>query len=155
MRALVLERPGPLAEGEPLRLRDVPDPTPGPGELLIRVGACAVCRTDLQLVEGDLAAHRLPTIPGHQVVGRVEAVGDGVAELVARRSSRRRLARAERAACAVPARAAGRTSVRLPASPPGIATGASPSGWSHGPTSCCVSPAASTTRPPRRSCAAA
>jgi len=79
MRALVLERPGGLAEGEPLRLHDVPDPTAGPGELLLRVGACAVCRTDLQLVEGDLAAHRLPTIPGHQVVGRVEAVGDGVA----------------------------------------------------------------------------
>jgi alcohol dehydrogenase, propanol-preferring len=78
MRALVLEQPKSLAGGEPLRLRDVPDPTPGPGELLIRVGACAVCRTDLQLVEGDLAAHRLPTIPGHQVVGRVEAVGDGV-----------------------------------------------------------------------------
>ena len=78
MRALVLERPGPLAVDEPLRLRDVPDPSAGAGELLLRVNACAVCRTDLQLVEGDLAAHRLPTIPGHQVVGRVEAVGDGV-----------------------------------------------------------------------------
>jgi propanol-preferring alcohol dehydrogenase len=78
MRALVLEHPGPLAAGEPLRLREVPDPQPGPGELLLRVGACAVCRTDLQLVEGDLAARRLPTIPGHQVVGRVEAVGAGV-----------------------------------------------------------------------------
>ena len=78
MRALVLERPGPLAAGEPLQLREVPDPRPGPGELLLRVGACAVCRTDLQLVEGDLAARRLPTIPGHQVVGRVEALGAGV-----------------------------------------------------------------------------
>jgi propanol-preferring alcohol dehydrogenase len=78
MRALVLERPGPLAAGEPLRLREAPDPAPGPGELLLRVAACAVCRTDLQLVEGDLAAHRLPTIPGHQVVGRVEAIGAGV-----------------------------------------------------------------------------
>jgi len=78
MRALVLEHPGPLATGEPLRLLEVPDPEPGPGELLLRVGACAVCRTDLQLVEGDLAAHRLPTIPGHQVVGRVEALGDDV-----------------------------------------------------------------------------
>ena len=79
MRALVLERPGRLADGEPLRLRDVAEPAAGPGEVLIRVAACGVCRTDLQLVEGDLAAHRLPTIPGHQVVGRVEAVGDGVA----------------------------------------------------------------------------
>ena len=46
---------------------------------MIRVAACAVCRTDLQIVEGDLAAHRLPIVPGHQVVGRVEAVGEGVA----------------------------------------------------------------------------
>ena len=75
MRALVLERPGSLADGEPLRLCDVPDPAPGPGELLLRVGACAVCRTDLQLVTGDLPARRLPTVPGHQVVGRVEAMG--------------------------------------------------------------------------------
>jgi len=78
MRALVLERPGPLATGLPLRLRDVLEPEPGRGELLLRVAACAVCRTDLQLVEGDLAARRLPTIPGHQVVGRVEAIGAGV-----------------------------------------------------------------------------
>jgi len=78
MRALVLERPGPLASGERLRHIDVPEPEPGAGELLLRVGACAVCRTDLQLVEGDLVAHRLPTIPGHQAVGRVEALGEGV-----------------------------------------------------------------------------
>ncbi len=78
MRALVLDRPGPLGGDGPLRLREVPDPRAGAGELLIRVGACAVCRTDLQLVEGDLAAHRLPTIPGHQVVGTVEAIGPGV-----------------------------------------------------------------------------
>jgi alcohol dehydrogenase, propanol-preferring len=75
MRALVLEHPAPMATAEPVRLRDVPEPDPGPGDLLLRVGACAVCRTDLQLAEGDLAAHRLPTIPGHQVVGRVEGVG--------------------------------------------------------------------------------
>jgi len=78
MRALVLDRSGLPDGGAQLRLRDVPDPQPGPGELLLRVGACAVCRTDLQLVAGDLAAHRLPTIPGHQVIGRVEAVGPGV-----------------------------------------------------------------------------
>lgn len=78
MRALVLDHPGPLADGEPLRLRDVPDPRPDPGDLLLRVGACAVCRTDLQLVEGDLALRRRPTIPGHQVVGRVEALGADV-----------------------------------------------------------------------------
>jgi propanol-preferring alcohol dehydrogenase len=79
MRALLLEQPGPLEPAaSPLRLLEVPDPLPAAGELLLRVAACAVCRTDLQLVEGDLPAHRLPTIPGHQVVGRVEAVGEGV-----------------------------------------------------------------------------
>ena len=79
MRALVLARPGPLdGDPGPIRLAEVADPEPAPGEIVIRVAACAVCRTDLQLVEGDLAAHRLPTIPGHQVVGRVEAVGRGV-----------------------------------------------------------------------------
>ncbi|MBP1704987.1 MAG: zinc-dependent alcohol dehydrogenase family protein [Chloroflexi bacterium] len=74
MRALVLGRPAPVAAG-PLREADVPDPIPGRGELVVRVAACAVCRTDLQICEGDLAPRRLPTIPGHQVVGRVEAVG--------------------------------------------------------------------------------
>jgi propanol-preferring alcohol dehydrogenase len=77
VRALVLERPGPAAGG-PLRLRDVPRPDPAPGELLLLVSACGVCRTDLQLAEGDLAARRLPVIPGHQIVGRVEALGAGV-----------------------------------------------------------------------------
>jgi alcohol dehydrogenase, propanol-preferring len=77
MRALVLERPARAAAG-PLRLADVADPVPGPGELVISVAACAVCRTDLQLCEGDLAPRRLPTIPGHQAVGRVEAVGPSV-----------------------------------------------------------------------------
>jgi propanol-preferring alcohol dehydrogenase len=77
VRALVLERPGPAA-GEPLRLREVARPGPAPGECLLRVSACGVCRTDLQLAEGDLAARRLPVIPGHQIVGRVEALGSGV-----------------------------------------------------------------------------
>ncbi len=77
MRALLLSRPGAL-DAAPLRLTEVPDPAPGPGELLLRVAACAVCRTDLQLVEGDLPAHRLPTIPGHQAVGTVVATGSGV-----------------------------------------------------------------------------
>ncbi len=80
MRALVLAEPGPLDRVPgPLELREVPEPSAGPGELLVRVAACAVCRTDLQLVEGDLPARRLPTIPGHQVVGRVAAVGPSTA----------------------------------------------------------------------------
>jgi propanol-preferring alcohol dehydrogenase len=74
MRALVLDRPAPAARS-PLRLRTRGTPRPGTGELLVRVAACAVCRTDLQLCEGDLAARRLPIVPGHQAVGRVEAVG--------------------------------------------------------------------------------
>jgi propanol-preferring alcohol dehydrogenase len=79
MRAMVLERPGPAA-GAPLARRDLPEPAPAAGELLVRVAACAVCRTDLQLCEGDLAAHRLPVVPGHQIVGTVEERGDGVTD---------------------------------------------------------------------------
>ena len=79
MRALVLEAPAAASAG-PLRLRDREPPEPGPGELVIEVAACAVCRTDLQLCEGDLAARRLPVVPGHQAVGTVAAVGDGVVD---------------------------------------------------------------------------
>jgi len=57
---------------------ELPEPEPADGELLVAVAACGVCRTDLQLVEGDLAARRLPITPGHQAVGRVEAIGPGV-----------------------------------------------------------------------------
>ncbi len=76
-RAQVLSHAGPL-DGEPLDLRTIDAPSPGPGEIAIDVVACGVCRTDLQLVEGDLPARRLPIVPGHQVVGRVTALGDGV-----------------------------------------------------------------------------
>jgi propanol-preferring alcohol dehydrogenase len=77
MRALVLERPGPAASA-PLAERDLPVPAPEAGELLVRVATCAVCRTDLQLCEGDLEARRLPIVPGHQIVGTVAGLGDGV-----------------------------------------------------------------------------
>ena len=72
MRAMVLEKPR-----QPLVLRDVPKPNPEPGQLLVRVSACAVCRTDLHIVDGELPDPKLPLIPGHQIVGRVEAVGTG------------------------------------------------------------------------------
>lgn len=62
---------------QPLVLRDVPKPNPEPGQLLVRVSACAVCRTDLHIVDGELPDPKLPLIPGHQIVGRVEAVGTG------------------------------------------------------------------------------
>jgi propanol-preferring alcohol dehydrogenase len=74
---MILEQPAPAAAG-PLRLTPREPPSPGPGELLLRVAACGVCRTDLQLCEGDLPAHKRPIVPGHQIVGRVEAVGAGV-----------------------------------------------------------------------------
>jgi propanol-preferring alcohol dehydrogenase len=73
MKAMVLERPG-----EALRMRELPVPKVGAGQLLIRVGACAVCRTDLHVVDGELADPKLPLVPGHEIVGRVERVGSGV-----------------------------------------------------------------------------
>jgi propanol-preferring alcohol dehydrogenase len=76
MRAMVLTRQAPI-DARPLVLQDLPDPAPGPGEIVIRVAACGVCRTDLHVIEGDLAPRKLPIVPGHQVVGRVEASGPG------------------------------------------------------------------------------
>jgi propanol-preferring alcohol dehydrogenase len=79
MAAWVVERPGPLAE-RPLRLTRVPVPRPQPGEVLVRVLACGVCRTDLHVVRGDLRRHRSRVVPGHQIVGQVVAVGSGADE---------------------------------------------------------------------------
>jgi len=73
MRAMVLTRPG-----EPLRLQELPDREPGPGEVRVRVAACGVCRTDLHLVDGELPDPKLPVIPGHEIVGRVDALGSAV-----------------------------------------------------------------------------
>lgn len=77
MRAAVLHKPGPVRE-RPLSLETVPDPVAGPGEVLIHVEACGICRTDLHVVEGELPERAMPVIPGHQVVGTVAAHGDGV-----------------------------------------------------------------------------
>ncbi len=74
MKAMVLE-----TVGAPLRLRDLPDRQPGPGEIRVAVEACAVCRTDLHVVDGELPDPRTPVIPGHEIVGRVDALGEGVA----------------------------------------------------------------------------
>src|SRR4030081_3052928 len=73
MRAMVLNRPK-----VPLQLRDVPKPQPATGQLLIRVSTCAVCRTDLHIVDGELPNPKLPLIPGHQIVGRIETIGPEV-----------------------------------------------------------------------------
>lgn len=64
-----------------LQLETRPDPLPGPGEIRLKVEACAVCRTDLHVVDGDLPHPRLPLVPGHEIVGRVDALGSGVTGL--------------------------------------------------------------------------
>jgi propanol-preferring alcohol dehydrogenase len=81
MRAMQLEAPAPAAEA-PLQSVELPVPEPGPGQVLLRVLACGVCRTDLHILEGELPPHRSPVVPGHQIVGEVVALGPG-AELVA------------------------------------------------------------------------
>src|SRR5437879_5294950 len=73
MRAMVLHEPT-----RSLELRDVPKPKPGKGQLLLRVSTCAVCRTDLHIVDGELPEPKLPLIPGHEIVGRVKEVGRDV-----------------------------------------------------------------------------
>ncbi len=77
MRAMVLPSPKNVAE-KPLELRDVPTPTPGAGQIRIRVRCCGLCHTDLHTVEGELTIPHLPIVPGHQVVGIVDAVAPGV-----------------------------------------------------------------------------
>ena len=72
MRAMVFEK-----AGQPLRKAELPIPKPGPGQVLIRVRACAVCRTDLHIVDGELAQPKLPLIPGHEIVGIIEKKGEG------------------------------------------------------------------------------
>lgn len=77
MRAWVVNRQGPVEDG-PLELVDIAVPEPGPSEVLVKIRACGVCRTDLHVIEGDLDARRDRVCPGHQIVGEVVAVGDDV-----------------------------------------------------------------------------
>lgn len=72
MRAMILK-----AQGKPLEMAELPDPIPEPGQLLIRVHACGVCRTDLHVIDGDLTEPNLPIIPGHQIVGTVVDAAKG------------------------------------------------------------------------------
>ena len=76
MRAMVLETPK-----TPLKLVERPDPIAGPGEVVVKVAACGVCRTDLHVVDGELTEPKLPLIPGHEVIGTVAVVGEGVTSL--------------------------------------------------------------------------
>jgi propanol-preferring alcohol dehydrogenase len=73
MLAMVLDAPG-----RPLQRRTVPTPECGPGQVLVRVHACAVCRTDLHVVDGDLTEPKLPIVPGHEIIGRIVEQGEGV-----------------------------------------------------------------------------
>ncbi len=76
MKAMVLN-----AVRTPLVFTTRDDPTPGPGQVLVAVAACAVCRTDLHVVDGDLTAPKLPLVPGHEIVGRIIMLGEGVVSL--------------------------------------------------------------------------
>ncbi len=75
MPAMVLEKPG-----QPLQFKRVPIPSPGPGQVLLHIAACGICRTDLHIIDGELPHPKLPLIPGHEIVGRVVARGAGVTE---------------------------------------------------------------------------
>ncbi len=80
MRAMILKENGPIGSS-PLEAADVPEPSPAPGEVRVKVAACGICRTDLHVIEGDLPLVRSPLVPGHQVVGRVDKRGDGATSL--------------------------------------------------------------------------
>src|SRR5690242_4564067 len=77
MRAARLHHAAPI-EHRPLVLEDVPAPTMGDADVLVRVSACGICRTDLHVVEGELPARHMPVVPGHQIVGTIAAVGPAV-----------------------------------------------------------------------------
>jgi D-arabinose 1-dehydrogenase-like Zn-dependent alcohol dehydrogenase len=73
MNAMVLKK-----IGTALEWTELPDRQPGPGEIRVKVAACGVCRTDLHVVDGELPDPKVPIIPGHEIVGRIDAVGAGV-----------------------------------------------------------------------------
>lgn len=77
---MLLQQPAP-AEQSPLHLKDLPDPTPAPNEVRVRIRTCGLCHTDLHTVEGDLPLPKLPLAPGHQIVGIIDALGSAVPAL--------------------------------------------------------------------------
>ena len=79
MKAMVLRRAGDIS-ASPLQRQEVPTPQPGPGDVLVRVTVCGICRTDLHVIEGELEHPLLPLIPGHQAVGVISQVGASVTE---------------------------------------------------------------------------
>ena len=146
MRAMVLDEPG-----RALRAARLPDPVAGPGQVLLRVAACGVCRTDLHVVDGELTEPKLPLVPGHQIVGRVEAVGAGAevgpGERVGVRGS------AGRARSAGTAARAARTSAIARSSPATSSTAATPSWRSRTPATASGSRRTTPTSRRRRSSA--
>ncbi|MFQ5825539.1 MAG: zinc-dependent alcohol dehydrogenase family protein, partial [bacterium] len=76
MKAMVVEKPGPV-EKNPLKLQELLTPEPASGEILIRIEVCGVCRTDLHVAEGELPPHKSSVVPGHEVIGQVEKLGEG------------------------------------------------------------------------------
>ncbi|HEX3756749.1 MAG TPA: alcohol dehydrogenase catalytic domain-containing protein, partial [Rhizomicrobium sp.] len=76
MHAMLLKR-----VGSPLEWTELPDRDPGPGEIRVRIAACGVCRTDLHVVNGELPHPKLSIVPGHEIVGRIDALGPGVEQL--------------------------------------------------------------------------
>lgn len=80
MKAMILDDVAPISS-DPLRLGELPDPHPGPAEVRLQVRCCAICRTDLHVIEGDLPRATLPIVPGHQVVGVVDEAGSGCRRL--------------------------------------------------------------------------
>ena len=80
MKAMLLEKTAAI-QTSPLRMADVPAPVPARGQVRIRIRCCAVCRTDLHVIEGELPSRKLPLIPGHQIVGVVDALGEGCGKL--------------------------------------------------------------------------
>ena len=80
MKAMVLQKVAAI-DSSPLELKDLPDPVPAPGEVRLKVRCCAICRTDLHVIEGELPRQKMPIIPGHQIVGVVDALGEGCKRL--------------------------------------------------------------------------
>ncbi|MBN2562166.1 MAG: zinc-dependent alcohol dehydrogenase family protein [Phycisphaerae bacterium] len=80
MRAMVLENIAPI-DSSPLKMTELPEPRPGRGEARLKVQCCAVCRTDLHVIEGELPREKMPIIPGHQIVGVVDELGEGCKRL--------------------------------------------------------------------------
>ncbi len=95
MRAMLLRQSKPIDE-RPLELAELQRPHPAAGQILIEVHACGVCHTDLHIVEGELPPHKSPVVPGHQIVGRVVELGEGVTEHAVGRPRRRALAALDR-----------------------------------------------------------